>query len=72
MSNNPILDELHETRARLYDEAGGTIEALVAKLQREEGRSDRQFVRLKDSTDLNVKVAVPGMPDIEVRPLQTQ
>ena len=63
MSNNPILDELHETRARLYDEAGGTIEALVAKLQRDGSRSGRQFVRLKGSTE-------PGLPTSEVRAMQ--
>ena len=70
MSNNPILDELHETRARLFDEAGGTIEALVAKLQRDEGRSGRQFVRLRGPTEQNTSVSVPGIPVIEVRPMQ--
>lgn len=32
MSNNPILDELRETRVRLFEVAGGTMEAVVAKL----------------------------------------
>ena len=45
MSKNPILDELRETRERLLAEAGGTLDGLVAQLQRDESRSDREFVR---------------------------
>ena len=51
MTKNPILDELRETRARLLAEAGGTLQALVAQLQREERQSNRDFVRPKDRTD---------------------
>ena len=47
MSNNPILDDLHKTRERLLAEAGGTLEGLVAQLQRDEQQSGRQFVRPK-------------------------
>ena len=36
MTKNPILDELRETRERLLAEAGGTLDGLVAKLQRDE------------------------------------
>ncbi len=43
MTTNPILDELHKTRERLLAEAGGTLEGLVAKLQREEQYSGRKF-----------------------------
>lgn len=43
MIRNPILDELHKTRERLLAEAGGTLECLVAKLQREERCSGREF-----------------------------
>jgi hypothetical protein len=43
MTRNPILDELHRTRERLLAEAGGTLEGLVAKLQREEQSSGREF-----------------------------
>ncbi len=32
MTNNPILDELRETREKLLAEAGGTLEGLVAQL----------------------------------------
>ena len=43
MIRDPILDELQETRERLLAEAGGTLEGLVAKLQREERCSGREF-----------------------------
>ena len=48
MTKNPILDELRETRERLLAEAGGTLDGLVAQLQRDERRSDREFVRPKN------------------------
>jgi hypothetical protein len=44
MTKNPILDELRQTRERLLAEAGGTLEALVAQLQRDERQSGREFV----------------------------
>lgn len=47
MPKNPILDELRETRERLLAEAGGTLEGLVAQLQRDERQSDREFVHPK-------------------------
>ena len=50
MTRNPILDELRETREKLLADAGGTLEGLVAQLQRDERRSDREFVRPKPRT----------------------
>ena len=47
MTKNPILDELRETRERLLVDAGGTLEGLVAQLQHDERRSEREFVRPK-------------------------
>ncbi|HEY2412703.1 MAG TPA: hypothetical protein VGI40_10695 [Pirellulaceae bacterium] len=41
MAKNPILDELHAVRQRLLEESGGTLDALVDRLQAEEERSDR-------------------------------
>ncbi len=41
MTKNPILDELHAVRERLLAEAGGTLDALVDRLQAEEQQSDR-------------------------------
>ncbi|MEX0716915.1 MAG: hypothetical protein WD066_10020 [Planctomycetaceae bacterium] len=41
MTKNPILDELHAVRERLLAEAGGTLDALVDRLQSEEQDSDR-------------------------------
>jgi hypothetical protein len=51
MKRNPILDELRETRERLLAEAGGTLDGFVAQLQRDERRSDREFVRPRDGTN---------------------
>lgn len=48
MTNNPILDELHAVREQLLADAGGSLDALVARLQAEEQKSDRpRFVRQK-------------------------
>ena len=44
MTNNPILDELRETREKLLAKAGGTLKGLVAQLQRNERLSAREFV----------------------------
>ena len=41
MTKNPILDELHAVRERLLADAGGTLDALVDRLQAEEQKSDR-------------------------------
>ena len=41
MPKNPILDELHAVRERLLADAGGTLDALVDRLQAEEQQSDR-------------------------------
>ena len=41
MTKNPILDELHSVRERLLAEAGGTLDALVDRLQAEERHSNR-------------------------------
>jgi len=41
MTTNPILNELHAVRERLLADAGGTLDALVDRLQAEERQSDR-------------------------------
>lgn len=41
MTKNPILEELRAVRERLLVEAGGTLDALVDRLQAEEEHSDR-------------------------------
>jgi hypothetical protein len=45
MMKNPILDELHAIRQKLLDDAGGTLDALVDRLQAEEQKSNRQRYR---------------------------
>lgn len=39
--NNPILNELHAVREQLLADSGGTLDALVDRLQSEEKQSDR-------------------------------
>jgi len=41
MTNQPILDELHQIRERLLAESGGTLAGLVARLQKEQQASGR-------------------------------
>lgn len=61
MTKNPILDELRQTRERLLAEAGGTLEGLVAQLQRDERLSDREFVRPRSRTS---QASGGGKPDV--------
>jgi hypothetical protein len=41
MNKNPILDEIRSVRESLLASAGGTLDALVDRLQAEERRSQR-------------------------------
>jgi len=41
MTKNPILDELHAIREQLLEDAGGTLDALVDRIQADEQRSNR-------------------------------
>ena len=51
MTNNPILDELRLVREKLLADAGGSIDALVDRLQEEEKNSDRpKFARRNDAS----------------------
>ena len=50
MNKNPILDELHAVRERLLADAGGTLEALVDRLQTEERKSDRPRFKPRQTT----------------------
>jgi hypothetical protein len=47
MSRDPILEELRLAREQLLEEAGGTLDALVAKLKQDERLSSRKFIDLK-------------------------
>jgi hypothetical protein len=64
MARNPILDELRETRERLLAEAGGTLEGLVAQLQRDESQSGREFVLPKGQTEER-KAAAAGPSEVD-------
>ena len=52
---NPMLDAIRETRERLLEESGGTLEGLVRKLQAEEKTSGRAILRSP------AKAALPGV-----------
>lgn len=56
---NPILDELHETRRRLLEEAGGTLEGLVAGLQKRQRESGRKILKTQ-RTLRSTGAAKPG------------
>ena len=61
MTKNPILDELHAIREKLLDDAGGTLDALVDRLQAEERQSNRpryQARRTSDSIERRLRPAV--------------
>ena len=67
MTENPILEDLHKTRERLLAEAGGTIEGLVAQLQRDERQSSREFVRPKDRIKRCTGTADAGVNESDSR-----
>jgi hypothetical protein len=50
MAKNPILDELHAVREQLLADAGGTLDALVDRLQAEEMKSDRPRFKPRRTT----------------------
>ncbi len=63
MKVDPILDELRQTREQLLAEAGGTLDALVAKLQRDERSSGRKFIDLKRPPQANLCQSGPTCSD---------
>ncbi len=44
--SDPVLDELHAVRRQLLAESGGTLESLVARIQRHETESGRRFAKI--------------------------
>lgn len=51
MTKNPILDELRAIREQLLADAGGTLDALVDRLQAEELESDRPHFRPRQTKE---------------------
>ena len=47
INSQPILDELHSVREQLLAESGGTLEGLVARLQKEQGESGRTVLKTR-------------------------
>ena len=70
MTKNPILDELHAVREKLLNDAGGTLDALVDRLQAEERQSDRPRYttrRTEDGTGAADTAAPDGTPSAAAR-----
>ncbi len=61
MTKNPVLEELRETRERLLADAGGTLDGLVARLQRDERESGREFVRPRSGADRHTEAAAGAL-----------
>jgi hypothetical protein len=53
MNKNPILDELRSVREQLLADAGGTLDALVDRLQTEEQKSDRRRFKPRQISEGN-------------------
>jgi len=58
---SPILDEIRQTRKSLLREAGGTLDALLERLQAEERRSDHPT--WKPAEGEGRPASPPGCPD---------
>lgn len=59
---DPILEELHRTRERLLEESGGTLAALVARLERDQVKSGLKL-REARRTKHCIEVADQPLPD---------
>lgn len=63
MENSPsILDELHSIREQLLAESGGTLEGLVARLQKEQKESGRVILKTR-RTKRCIEVADQPLPN---------
>ena len=61
-NSQSILDELHTIREQLLAESGGTLEGLVARLQKEQSESGRVVLKTR-RTKHCIEVADQPLPD---------
>jgi superfamily II helicase len=61
-NSQSILDELHTIRDQLLAESGGTLEGLVARLQKEQRESGRIVLKTR-RTKHCIEVADQPLPD---------
>jgi hypothetical protein len=61
-NSTSILDELHAIREQLLAESGGTLEGLVARLQKEQRESGRIIMKSR-RTKHRIEVADQPIPD---------
>lgn len=62
-TRNPILDELHAVREQLLADAGGTLDALVDRLQAEERRSEHPRYTTRRTSRSTI---APDLAELEV------
>ena len=56
MIDDPIVKEIHETRRRIWEECGGTVEGLIAYLKAAEEQDKDRLVTMED---LQKRAATP-------------
>ena len=60
-TTQPILDELHSIREQLLADSGGTLEGLVARIQKEQEVSGR-IIRKTRQTKIGIEVRPAAAP----------
>jgi hypothetical protein len=48
MTGDPIVDEIHQTRRRIWEECGEDVEGLIARLREAESKDRDRLVTLED------------------------
>jgi len=66
-NSTSILDELHAIREQLLAESGGTLEGLVARLQKKQRESGRVILKSR-RTEHCIEVADQPLPDSSSTP----
>jgi hypothetical protein len=46
MIDDPIVQEIHETRRRIFEQCGGDLERLIARLKAAEQKDEERLVTL--------------------------
>lgn len=66
---DPILDDLHKTRRRLLEDAGGTLEGLAARLQERQRASGRTILDARRTvTSTHAERSADSQPEDQSTP----
>ena len=60
MKNDPIVEEVRETRRRIYDECEGDLEKLIARLRAAESMDKGRLVTLEEVQRRAAVVTAPA------------